>query len=144
MGITYDTAKRKWSYTNEKTDYITNNKTDYDDKKPTDLPTDHNALINSWKDAGGESKLNYLKGAVEGLYVNYLGRYPDTREVDHWRTHLVDNHGWVPGTGITSTEFDILVPFIRDSKEAHKKQDTYYYNSIANEENKKSNPIKRF
>ena len=41
MGITYDTTKRKWSYTNERTDYIANNKTDYDDKKPTNLPTDH-------------------------------------------------------------------------------------------------------
>ena len=141
MGITYDAAKRKWSYTNEKTDYIANNKTDYDDKKPTNLPTDHNALIKSWRDSGGESKLNYLKGAVEGLYVNYLGRYPSDGEVDYWRTHLVDNHGWVPGTGISGTEFNILVPFIRDSDEARKKQDKYYYNSIANIDNEKSNQI---
>lgn len=146
MGITYDSAKRKqqesgWSYTNEKTDYITNNKTDYQIDKPTNLPTNHNALYNSWKDSGGEGKLNYLKGAVEGLYVTYLGRYPGTWEVDHWRKHLVDNHGWVPGSGINETQFNILLPFVRDSKEAHKKLDTYYYNSIANVDNKKSNEI---
>ena len=141
MGISYDAAKRKWSYTNEKTDYIANNKTDYDDKKPTNLPTDHTALYDSWKASGGESKLTTIKGAVEGLYVTYLGRYPSSSEVDHWRQHLVKNHAWVPGTGISSTEFNILVPFIRDSDEAHKKQDTYYYNSIANKDNKKSNQI---
>jgi hypothetical protein len=141
MGITYDTAKRKWSYTNEKTDYSADNKTDYDTNKPTNLPTDHKALYDSWKASGGDSRLNTIKGSVEGLYVNYLGRYPSTSEVDHWRKHLVDNHKWVPNTGISSTELNILTPFVRDSKEAQKKQDTYYANSIANVDNAKSNEM---
>jgi len=140
MGISYDAANRKWSYTNEKTDYITDYKTDNPTNLPTNLPTNHTDFYNSWANSGESTET--LGGALRGLYATYLGRYPSTAEIDSWRAGLVAG-GWTSGTGIKSAEFSILESGVKNSTERKSILDTYSNNKYLNGYNDKSNGINK-
>ena len=140
MGITYDVAQRKWSYTNEKTDYVTDYKTDHPTDQPTTLPTNHNDFYNAWANSGESTET--LGGALRGLYATYLGRYPSTAEIDSWRAGLVAG-GWTSGTGIKSAEFSILESGVKNSTERKSILDTYSNNKYLNVYNDESNSINK-
>lgn len=149
MGISYDPVARKWTVVNEKTDYPTNLPTKIDTIKEnyptnlpttlrTDFPTNHNPLYLLWKNTGGESRTNTLRGAVEGLYVTYLGRNPSEGEIDSWRKSL-QAMGWVQGSGIDSKWFKVLKDGIELSNEAASLTEMYFLNDEQNKKNKATN-----
>ena len=140
MGISYDAANRKWSYTNEKTDYITDYKTDNPTNLPTNLPTNHHNFYTAWANSGEVP--DTLRGALRGLYATYLGRYPTETEINTWRTNLVEE-GWESGTGIGPTEFNKIETTVITSTERKSILDTYSNNKYLNEYNDESNSMNK-